>query len=81
MKNILIYYMAILIPLVLLFLIAQSGHSTWFVVLLLIYAIPYRMLVDGQRLVSKKLIKWAETWKLLVPWIRYDYFMELYFRK
>lgn len=81
MKNILIYYMAILIPLALIFWLAMSGHTNWFAILLLIYAIPYRMLVDGQRLVSKKLIKWNESWKLFFPWNRYDYFKELYFRK
>ena len=81
MKNLIFYYSAILIPLALLFWTANAGHSKWFAILIITYAIPYRLLIDSIRLVSKKIITWNESWKLLIPWLYIDYFSELYFKK
>lgn len=81
MKNLIFYYSAILIPLAFIFWTANAGHTTWFAILIVTYAIPYRLLVDSIRLVNKKIIKWNESWKLLIPWFYYDYFSELYFKK
>ena len=81
MKNILIYYSAILVPIPLLIWVAKFENSFWFAVLLLIYSLPYRALVDGMRLVNKKMIKWNEVWKLLIPGKRMEYTRELYLEK
>ena len=80
MKNIFIYYIVILIPMPFLAWLA-AVHSNWFTILILLYIIPYRFLTDAARLVSKGVMKWDETWKLLVPWLFADYFRELYFKK
>ena len=81
MRNILFYYLAILLPVPLLIWLAWSGQSVWFVVLILIYTLPYRTAVDGMRLVNKRLMKWKEVWKLLIPGKRWDYSRDLYFKK
>ncbi len=81
MKNIIVYSIAIILPLPLLLLFSRIAHPNWFVALLLIYAIPYRTLIDGSRLVSKQLIPWNQVWKLLIPgWVRV-YRKDLYFKK
>lgn len=81
MKNILVYYLAILIPIALLFWIVKAGNTGWFAVLILIYALPYRWITDGYRLVVKGKMTWSETWKLFIPWLRFNYTRELYFKK
>ncbi|MEI6277650.1 MAG: hypothetical protein WCP08_16750 [Prolixibacteraceae bacterium] len=81
MRPIVVYYLAILLPIPLLIWISQTGNSTWFAVLLLIYAIPYRTFTDGFRLVDKNLMKWNEIWKLWLPWKYRELLIELYFRK
>jgi hypothetical protein len=81
MKNIIVYYIAIILPIGLLVWLAITGNTSWFAILLLTYLIPYRMIIDGMRLVEKNQMKWSEIWKLFIPWMRYDYFRELYFRK
>lgn len=67
MKNIFVFYAAILIPLPLMFWVAKSGDSMWFTILLFTY-IPYRTITDGLRLVNMKRMRWNEYWKLWVPW-------------
>jgi len=81
MRNIIFYYSAILVPIPLLFWVAKTGDSMWFTILLFIYAFPYRTLIDGLRLVNKKLIRWNEIWKLSIPWKRRRYFKDLYFTR
>lgn len=81
MRNLLLYYLAILLPFLYMISTARSGHSVWFIVVLLVYAIPYRMAVDGMRLVTLGLMKWNQVWKLLVPGTRRKYFRALYFKK
>jgi hypothetical protein len=79
MKNIFVYYVAILLPIPFLIWISNTGNSEWFAVLILTYAIPYRTLVDGLRLVNKKVLKWNEIWKLWVPWKFRELIKDLYF--
>jgi len=81
MKNIVAYYIAIILPVPFIVLISRTVHPNWFIILLLIYAIPYRILTDGSRLVSKQLMQWNGIWKLLIPgWVR-GYRKDLYFKK
>ena len=79
MKNVFVYYLTILLPIPILIWISNTGDSKWFAILLLIYAIPYRTIVDGLRLVNKKVLKWNEIWKLWVPWKFRELIKELYF--
>ena len=79
MKNVFVYYLTILLPIPILIWISNTGGSKWFVILILIYAIPYRTIVDGLRLVNKKVLKWNEIWKLWVPWKFRELIKELYF--
>jgi hypothetical protein len=79
MKNIFVYYSAILIPIPLLVWVAKSGDSMLFTILLFTYFIAYRTLIHGWRLVNKKLMKWNEIWKLWIPWKHREFFKNLYF--
>jgi hypothetical protein len=81
MKNMVTYYLAILVPILLLNWMAKSVNSIWFAIFLLIYALPYRTLIDGVRLVNKKVIKRSEIWKLLIPGQRIEYTKDLYLKK
>ncbi len=82
MKNLLIYYIAILLPIP---LIAWSAYHNGmvFLVLLLSYAMIYRGFTDGKRLLEKRLIRKSDFWKVFVIpfWARGRYFIELYFKK
>ncbi len=80
MKNIVVYYFAILLPIPLLIWLSLSGRFVWFSILLLIYALPYRTVIDGARLVDKHLMTWKQVWKLLIPGRRLKYTRELYFK-
>lgn len=80
MKNIFVYYLTILLPVLLISWMSKLEDPKWFVISLFTYAFPYRVLVDGWRLVDKKLLKWNEIWKLLFPWKYGEYITELYFR-
>ena len=82
MKSLLIYYIAILLPIP---LIAWAAYreSMVFLVLLLSYAMVYRGFTDGQRLLEKGLIRKSDFWKVFVIpfWAQGRYFIELYFEK
>lgn len=78
MKKIIVYYLAILLPIPL--LISASGSSKMFVVLLFFY-IFYRGFVDGQRLIEKGVLKSNQIWKAFIPFWCSRYFRELYFEK
>lgn len=81
MKNIWVYYAAIFLPLALIIILSNHDVLTsWpFIISLLLYVFVYRTLVDGKRLVSKKIIPNNDIWKLLIPGTRFEYFKALYF--
>ena len=79
MKKIIVFYLAILLPIPWIFWILRSDNSLLFAILLLIYAIPYRTLIDGWKLVDKKILKWHEIWKLWIPWKYRGFMKDLYF--
>lgn len=81
MKNILVYYFAILVPLAILFSLSQLGYvgPRSLVLLFLFYLVVYRTYVDGLRLVAKDLISKKDIWKLMIPGSRSGYVRELYF--
>lgn len=81
MKNILLYYLAIILPIPFLIRISYSDNSLLFTLFILTYFIPYRTLIDGWRLTSKKVLRWKEIWKLWIPWKFGGYIKDLYFRR
>lgn len=82
MKNIIFYYLAILLPLGILIGLNSFGmlSSTLFVVLLAGYAIVYRSYTDGRRLFEKGIIQKSEIWKTMIGGYHFKYFRELYSR-
>ncbi len=78
MKQLLIYYFQILLPIPLLVSLANIS-SISFVVGLILYVLIYRPLVDGYRLLSKGIISKNEFFKIFIPLWRLKYFTELYF--
>ncbi len=81
MKNIVIYYFAIIAPLVALFAFTHLGYinARNLVLLFLFYIIIYRTYIDGLRLCAKNLICRKDIWKLAIPGSRSDYILDLYF--
>jgi len=83
MKNIFIYYLAIIAPLGILIWISKTDliNSTFFVLLLFFYALIFRTYVDGKRLSDKNIIPEKDIWKMIIPGKRFEYFRELYLKK
>lgn len=79
MKNIVLYYFAILLPIPLLVYFAKVNAMV-FMVLLLAYVI-YRGFVDGQRLLEKSIISKNEFWKVFIPFWSSRFYRPLYFEK
>ena len=82
MKNLKIYYLAIIVPLIIIFIFYkfQIFDSTYLLVLFLIYATIYRTYTDSKRLIDKKIISKKDFWKLLIPGTRIEHFRELYIK-
>ena len=82
MKNIIVYYLSITVPLAALVYgaINKSINNSWFAVLILIYALIYRTITDYFRLRSKNIIDKKDFWKILKPGARAKYFKDLYFQ-
>ncbi|WP_346237314.1 hypothetical protein ABDK00_011210 [Niabella insulamsoli] len=74
------YYLLIIVPFVFVFWSAQLSGST-FVVSMLIYAMIYRPIVDGVRLIHLGLLKRSEIWKMFIPFYPVGYIKELYFKR
>ncbi len=81
MKSLLIFYLAILLPLAFLFWLGKMGYNASFATGIVCYAFLYRPLTDGYRLIKKGAIKKKELWKMFIPlWGRSRFFTELYTR-
>jgi hypothetical protein len=83
MKNLIVYYMALFIPLLLLIAVFQYGLlPSWLSISILLgYVLVYRTFLDGQRLIEKGLIKKEDRWKVITHGLRAKYFRELYLDK
>ncbi len=79
MKNIFIYYLAILLPIPLLIWSLYNNSITFFIILM--FNVVYRGFIDGQRLVEKKIINKKDLWKAFMPFWKFKYFRSLYFEK
>jgi len=83
MKNLLAYYIAILVPLFLILLYLAGPHnSLTFVVFLFCYVL-YRGLTDGKRLIDKGVVRGQDRWKVYIPFYinHLKHFKDLYLRK
>jgi hypothetical protein len=83
MKNLYIYLLSIVIPLVLLLILGMNVlEPTSFVILILVYIVIYRPIIDGLRLNSITNIGSSEKWKLYIPFYGHlKFFKQLYLRK
>lgn len=82
MKNIIVYYLVITIPLFILLILIKSEiiNSVWFVIILMVYTLIYRTYTDGKRLADKGIINKSDIWKMIIPGKRIKYFNDLYIR-
>lgn len=82
MKNIIIYYLAVVIPVAVIFYLSRTHmiNSNWFVYSFLSYLFIYRTYTDGKRLADKGIIKHREIWKMIIPGQRLRFFRDLYLR-
>lgn len=78
MKNIILYYLAILLPIP--FMVVFSENSIMFISLFVAYLF-YRGFVDGQRLIEKNIIDKSELWKVFIPFWHSQFYRQLYFEK
>ena len=82
MKNLFIYYLAILIPvaIILYFYGKEMIGFTTFLVLLMAYLLVYRTWTDGSRLAAKGVIPKKDRWKMMLPGMHMKHFTELYLK-
>ena len=82
MRNLLVYYIAILLPLGILLLMYAEGAigSAVFFLLFVAYLLIYRTWTDGTRLSSKGIITKEERWKMMLPGMHMKHFTELYLK-
>jgi hypothetical protein len=83
LKNLLLYHMCIIIPLLLLIvlMILEVIPGKYFVKGLLFYALIYHPLLSGLRLLSMKKIKRNEFLKNFIPFWNSKYFSTLFLGK
>jgi hypothetical protein len=79
MKNKLFFYLVITLPLLMLIWPLATGHKALFAVGLLAYALLYRPVTDGSRLLSIGKIERGDRWKLFIPFWSIKWFKSLYF--
>ncbi len=77
MKNLGIYYIAILMPIPLV-IWSAFYNPVIFSVLLFSYLV-YRSFTDGQRLIDKGILEKNKIWKAFIPFWTSRYFKDLYF--
>jgi len=82
MKNRLVYYLVIIVPIVIVGLLRKTEmiNSVSFVIALAVYALIFRTYTDGRRLADKGIIKETDIWKMIIPGQRIKYFKDLYIR-
>jgi len=82
MKNIIVYYFAVVVPLAVIFFLTLTNtiNSYWFVYTFCFYSFVYRTYTDGKRLADKGLIEKKDIWKMIIPGKRLTFFKDLYLR-
>ncbi len=81
MKSLIVYYIAIIVPFVLLIqgVKRELINMDWCLILFIFYAFIYRGIIDYYRLRSKNVISKKQYLIILIPGSRIKYFKELYF--
>jgi hypothetical protein len=82
LKNLFVYYLAILLPIVIiLFLYGKEVIGfTSLLVLVIAYLLVYRTWTDGSRLAAKGIISKKDRWKMMLPGMHMKHFTELYLK-
>ena len=82
MKNLYIYYLAILLPIVIILLLygREVIGFTTLLVLIIAYLLIYRTWTDGSRLAAKGIIPKKDRWKMMLPGMHMKHFTELYLK-
>ncbi len=73
------YYLAIIVPLFISFILLQFHFNGMFSVSLIFYYV-YRCFLDFFKLKKQKVIQNKDYWKFIVPIWTFIYFEELYFK-
>ncbi len=83
MRNIVLYYLAILLPLMAIGIVAQRNGftATEFSIVLLCYALIYHPSITGLRLIALKKISGSQFWKSFIPFWNLQYFGSLFLNK
>ena len=81
MKNIYLYYFLFLTPGILLAVSWDNLPGKINLVLLGVYVVVYRTLIDGMRLNAMGVLEKKEMWKMAIPGMRGKYVKQLYFQK
>ena len=74
-----LFYLAILLPIPLMYLVSVNYGPTAFTIFLLVYIFLYRPVIDGLRLVQTGKITKSGFWKMFIPGHTLYYFRDLYF--
>jgi len=77
LKNTLVYYVLILLPVAALIYLSKHGFNNVFVISFFAYLLIYRGIVDGFRLYQKAIIPKRKIWSIIYS-SRFQYFKELY---
>jgi hypothetical protein len=80
MKNLFIYYLVIIIPLILIFILLYLHYTMAFGICLIVYAIVFRPITDGLRLLAMGRIQKPDFGKLFIPFWSIKWFRSLYFK-
>lgn len=83
MKNLIVFYIAILLPFVaILEWMKTTSHPWWSIIAFFSYGFLYRPFTDGYRLYKKGVIGKKERRRMFVPFsgIGRDHFRELYLK-
>ncbi len=82
MRNLLVYHISTLIPLVVIFYLYEFKYIDvlWLAILMLIYGLCFRPVVDYYRLKALNIMKDNEFWKIF-GMIRFRYYKDLMFKK
>lgn len=83
MRNIILYYIAILLPFLALLAWMKAARGSWWpIIALFVYGFLYRPLTDGYRLYRKGVIGKKEIKKMFDPFsgMLWDHFRELYLK-
>jgi hypothetical protein len=78
LKNTLLYYLLILLPVLALVYLGKAAGSTFFVISLFGYLLLYRPLIDRARLLAKGVITRKEARQFYFWGLTTKYFKELY---